>query len=65
MSDIADKVLDRALETVRGEAQIRARDYLCRNCLDQRCLTGSICKAFIKLTNSFAWEIIAKEAENN
>ncbi len=62
---IRQYVENKALEQVRIQAQAIARDFLCTDCSDKRCLTGSICKAFIMLTESFAWEIIARRAELN
>jgi len=55
----------KALEQVRVHAQKYAREFLCRDCLDKRCLTGSICRAFIIITDQVAWEIIAEKAELN
>ena len=61
----AVSVVDRALEQVRLAAQQQARDFLCYDCIDKRCLNGSICKAFITMTDSMAWEMIAEKAELN
>lgn len=58
-------VTNKALERVRIQAQSVAKDFLCHDCIDKRCLSGSICKAFLTLTDSFAWEIIAEKAELN
>jgi len=58
-------VLDKALERVRTQAQVRVRELLCSDCLDQRCLTGSVCKAFLTCVDSIAWEMTAEKAELN
>ena len=63
--ELGDLVTGKALEQVRIQAQARARDFLCDDCLDQRCRTGSLCKAFLTLTDSFAWEMVAEKAELN
>ena len=64
-NEIGRLVVDKALGKVRIDAQDRARAFLCYECLDKRCLTGSICKAFIQITDSIAWEIMAERAELN
>ena len=63
--DIGKLIIDKALECMHIQAQARARDLLCYDCLDQRCQTGRICKAFLTMTDSIAWEIIAEKAELN
>lgn len=63
--DTGKLIEDKALERVRIQAQSVARDFLCYDCIDKRCLNDSICKAFLTLTDSFAWEIIAEKAELN
>jgi len=65
MTQIAEKVIDKALKRLMLKAQNQARQQLCRDCLDQRCLTGSICKTFIMLSKAIAWEIIASQSETN
>ena len=58
-------VLDKALERVIAQAQARVREQLCYDCLDQRCQTGSVCKAYLCCVDSVAWEITAEKAELN
>jgi len=60
-----DLIENKALERVMPLARQRARDYLCRDCLDRRCLTDSVCRAFIQIARSYAWEIVAEKAELN
>lgn len=63
--DAGQQVMDKSLEQVRIEAQKEVRETLCHDCLDQRCRTGSLCKAFLTFTDAVAWEILARRAENN
>lgn len=65
MPIVAQLVDDKALEMVMPEARSRARAFLCRDCLDRRCLANLPWKTFILLTKSYAWEIIAEKAELN
>jgi len=62
---VAETVVGRALEREREKALVRAREFLCKDCPDRRCLNNSICKAFVMLVESFAWEEVAKQAELN
>ena len=54
-----------ALDRVAPEAHRRAKEYLCPECLDQKCQAGLICKAYNLIVDSFAWEIVAEKAELN
>lgn len=60
-----EAVVDEALERVRIQAQQQARDYLCPSCMDKRCLNGSICKAFLMVTDEIAWQLAANNAAIN
>ena len=62
---IALRIEDKALEMVMPQAQSRAREFLCRDCLDKRCHTGLPCRAFTLISKSYAWEIVAEKAELN
>ncbi len=65
MNILAQRIEDITLEMVMPQAQSRTRDFLCRDCLDKRCLSGLPCKAFNLITKSYAWEIVAEKAELN
>lgn len=65
MNILAQRIEDITLEMVMPQAQSRTRDFLCRDCLDKRCLAGLPCKAFNLITKSYAWEIVAEKAELN
>jgi len=54
-----------ALERVMPLAEEKARDFLCSDCRDVRCQLGAICNAFKMTSRSFAWEIVAANAELN
>ena len=62
---IITEIEERALEVVMPQAQSRARDFLCPDCLDRRCLANLKCNAFILLSKGYAWEIVAEKAELN
>lgn len=55
----------KALERVMPLAQEKTREQICQDCRDQRCLTGSECKAFDLLSKTYAWEMIIEKAELN
>jgi len=63
--DVGNLVIEKALEQARVRAQVIARGILCEDCLDRRCQTGSVCKAFFAMTDSIAWDITAGNAEEN
>lgn len=63
--DISGEIIDKALERYRVQAQEQVRQFLCTDCLDQRCRTGPVCNAFCALTDSIAWEMSAGRAEMN
>jgi len=63
--DVGNLVIDKALEKARIRAQVIAREILCDDCLDRRCQTGSLCKAFFAMTDSIAWDITSGNAEDN
>lgn len=65
MSIIAQTIENKILEIVMPQAQSRARDFLCHDCLDKRCLAGLPCRAFSQISKSYAWEIVAEKAELN
>jgi len=65
MSIIAQSIETITLQKVMPQAQSRARDFLCHDCLDRRCLAGLPCKAFAQISKSYAWEIVAEKAELN
>ncbi len=58
-------VATKATEQMRIKAQARARDFLCYDCVDQRCRNDSFCPAFFTVTEDIAWELIAIAAEMN
>lgn len=58
-------VEEKALERYRVQAQQQVREFLCKDCPDQRCRTGSLCAAFLTLTDSVAWAMSAGNAEMN
>jgi len=60
-----EEIENKTLEAVMPQAQSRARNFLCPDCRDRRCLTNLKCKAFILLSQSYAWEIVAEKAELN
>jgi len=62
---LAQSIENIAIEMAMPQAQSKARDFLCRDCLDKRCLAGLPCKAFNLITQSYAWEIVAEKAELN
>lgn len=62
---VAQRIEDMALKNVMPQAQNRARDFLCQDCLDRRCLINMPCRAFILVSKSYAWEIVAEKAELN
>ena len=55
----------KALERVMPLAQEKTRVEICQDCRDQRCLTGSECKAFNLLSKVYAWEVVVRSAELN
>ena len=63
--EAGDVVIDKALEKYREQAQEKVRGFLCPDCLDQRCMTGSMCKTFITMTAFMATDIVARASELN
>jgi hypothetical protein len=55
----------KALDSVRLHARNRAEEELCSDCLDHRCTSDKRCKTFERLSDSYAWEILADSAELN
>jgi len=55
----------KALERVMPLAREKAKEQICQDCRDQRCLTGSECKAFNLLSKTYAIEMIVEKAELN
>jgi hypothetical protein len=54
-----------ALQHLIDEAMNRTREDICQECLDYRCKSGKICKEFLRRSQSYAWEIAARNAELN
>jgi hypothetical protein len=52
-----DGLLDEAIEKTKAD--------ICLTCLDRRCEQGRICKEFLRRSESYAWEIAARNAELN
>lgn len=65
MNILAQNIENIAIEMVMPEAKSRAREFLCHDCLDKRCLAGLPCKTFTLISKSYAWEIVAEKAELN
>ena len=65
LPDTGTLVEEKALERYRVQAQQQVREFLCKDCPDQRCRTGSVCKAFLILTDGVAWTMSAGKAEMN
>jgi len=55
----------KALERVMSQAQEKTRAEICQDCLDRRCESGEICREFLRLSKSYAWEIVSEKAELN
>ena len=55
----------KALERVMPLAQEKAKEQICQDCRDRRCLTGSECKTFDLLSKTYAWEMIVEKVELN
>ncbi|MBA7472474.1 hypothetical protein ES707_07801 [subsurface metagenome] len=58
---IEQKALERVMPLAQGKTTVE----ICQDCRDQRCLTGSECKAFDLLSKTYAWEMIVRNAELN
>lgn len=54
-----------ALQNLMDEAMNITREDICQDCLDHRCKSGKICKEFLRRSQSYAWEIAARNAELN
>lgn len=54
-----------ALQGLMDEAMNLTRQDICQDCLDRRCKSGKICKEFLRRSQSYAWEITARNAELN
>lgn len=63
--DPGTAIENKAIERYREEAMKEAKEFLCPDCLDQRCRTGSPCNALLVLTDGIAWEKAAGKAEMN
>ena len=63
--DTSEVIVNKATEQMRIKAQAKARDFLCHDCIDQRCRNDSICPAFMTVTEDITWELIAIAAEKN
>ena len=62
---VTELVEQKALERVMSQAQEKAREEICQDCRDRRCLIGSECKEFARRSKAHAWEIVAEKAELN
>ena len=54
-----------ALQALADEAMNITREDICQDCLDHRCKSGKICKEFLRRSQSYAWEIAARNADLN
>ena len=61
----AELVEQKALARAMLAAQEKAREDICQDCLDRRCLTGSECREFARRSKSYAWEAVAMNAALN
>ena len=63
---IIDKGLERMISQTEKELAVSyVRKELCSSCPDQKCLTGSICRAFRALLESAYVSIVAKKSSEN
>lgn len=63
--DVSEVIANKATEDMRVKAQAKARDFLCYDCYDRRCMNDSFCPAFFTVTEDITWELIAIAAELN
>jgi methanogenic corrinoid protein MtbC1 len=63
--EIGETILTMALTEVMEQAMVKTKDDICVECLDRRCESGRDCREFIRRSNSYAWEIVATQAELN
>ena len=63
---IIDKGLERMLSQTEKELAVSyVRKELCSSCPDQKCLTGSICRAFMMLLKAVYGDIVAEKSKGN
>ena len=63
--EIAETIEYIAILGLMDEAETKTRQDICRNCIDRRCESGRICREFLRRSKSYAWEIMARDAELN
>jgi len=62
---MATALMHLVLNKTRALAEVRARAFLCGDCIDKRCKSGRVCKAYDRQVEACAWEIAAEGAEKN
>ncbi len=61
--DKANIIIQTALERYRAIAATKVKEELCADCRDRRCEQGVPCKAYQRLVEAAAWDMVS--AENN
>lgn len=61
----SELVVKKALSRVMSLAQEKTEADICRDCKDRRCLLGQNCREFERRSESYAFEIMARNAELN